>query len=254
MSGTEVRKFWNDERIRYMVAASETIGFPEVIGKKAASYFPVGAHICEIGCGLGYLALAMAKYINKVTAADADPDALNVLTANIERLKKEDNYHRDPACGFGEREIETMCCNVFEMPGDLHFDGMVSQSFGGLADTIDWIKKHGCGRGVIIRKNWDDSTFTAVGCTENHIKYEDDLRCLAETDLPYHIDRMKVEMGQPFKSLEDAVNFHRIYHKKIKEGEEEKVISANLVEYDSDEFPLFMPLERELAFIVFENR
>ncbi len=249
----ELKKFWNEERIRYMIAAAENVRFPEIIGQKAASYFPAGSHICEIGCGLGYLALTMAKYLNKVTAADADPDALKVLESNIEKLKAAGAYLRDPECGSGERQIETVCCNVFEMPDELKYDGMVSQSFGGMAASIEWIKKHGCKRAVIIRKNWDGSTFTAVGSAENHIKYEDDLKCLEDTDLSYHIDRFKVEMGQPFKSLEDAVNFHRIYNKKIKEGEEEKAIKANLVECDMDGYPLFMPLKRELAFIVFEN-
>ena len=87
MSEDQIRKFWDEERKKYMVVACEKVRFTEKIAEKAAEFIDKEDHVCEIGCGLGYLSMDLAGYASKVTAVDADPIATKHLKGLIEKKR-----------------------------------------------------------------------------------------------------------------------------------------------------------------------
>ena len=107
---------WNEEMVRFMRDASERGDYHQRLVRWMLPDLHPADHICDAGCGLGYLSLALAPYVRRVTAADRSEEALSVLRENCVRR------------GVGNIDI---------LPGDLlraappaPYDAMVFSFFG----------------------------------------------------------------------------------------------------------------------------
>ena len=69
-------------------------------------------HVCDAGCGLGFLSLALAPHVRHVTAADCDAQALSVLK---EELAARHIENVTPLCTdiFTDRPAEPYDAMVF---------------------------------------------------------------------------------------------------------------------------------------------
>lgn len=79
---------WTPKMIDFMRDASEYNNYHEILSKKIKNYFNFNSHICDAGCGLGYLSLAVSDKFEKVTSIDVSDVAIDVLKNNI----SENNY------------------------------------------------------------------------------------------------------------------------------------------------------------------
>ena len=76
---------WNEEMVRFMRDASEYSDYHRRLVQWMLPDLHPGDHICDAGCGLGYLSLALSPYVRRVTAADRSQEALSVLRENCTR-------------------------------------------------------------------------------------------------------------------------------------------------------------------------
>lgn len=76
---------WNEDMIRFLRDASEQSDYHRLLAGYLAERLPENAHVCDAGCGLGYLSLRLAPYCRQVTAADVSADALAVLRENCKK-------------------------------------------------------------------------------------------------------------------------------------------------------------------------
>ena len=53
---------WGTDAIRFMTDASEYGDYYRQLTTKLLPYLPLNGHICDAGCGLGYLAQEIAEY------------------------------------------------------------------------------------------------------------------------------------------------------------------------------------------------
>lgn len=49
---------WNEDMIRFLRDASEHSDYHHLLAEYLAKRLPENAHVCDAGCGLGYLSLA----------------------------------------------------------------------------------------------------------------------------------------------------------------------------------------------------
>ena len=78
---------WTEERVSFMADACERTDFHEKLAALLAPYLKKTDSICDAGCGLGYLSLALSPLVGHVTAAERDDRALDVL-----RRRTDDGY------------------------------------------------------------------------------------------------------------------------------------------------------------------
>ena len=76
---------WKPDMIRFMRDASEHTGYHADLAARIVPHLKEGARVCDAGCGLGYLSLALAPLAAQVTAVDRNADALSVLRENCEK-------------------------------------------------------------------------------------------------------------------------------------------------------------------------
>ena len=108
---------WTDESIALLRDAPTMNRYYETFAEKITPQFQENAHVCDAGCGIGELSLALKPYCRHVTAVDADELAiqvkrvLEILPAYPARTddggtggaaKKKDNADRFHEALFGE--------------------------------------------------------------------------------------------------------------------------------------------------------
>ena len=107
---------WNEDMIRFLRDASEHCDYHHLLAEYLAKRLPENAHVCDAGCGLGYLSLQLAPYCRQVTAVDVSPEALAVLAANCDKEKI--------------KNVDIRCGEIAELPPDEPYDAMVFCFFG----------------------------------------------------------------------------------------------------------------------------
>lgn len=63
---------WTDESIAFLRDAPTMNRYYETIAEKITPQLQENAHVCDAGCGIGELSLALKPYCRHVTAVDAD--------------------------------------------------------------------------------------------------------------------------------------------------------------------------------------
>lgn len=74
---------WTEESIALLRDAAAINRYYETIAERIAPQLPENAHICDAGCGIGELSLALKPYCHHVTAVDADALAIKTLKAHL---------------------------------------------------------------------------------------------------------------------------------------------------------------------------
>lgn len=232
---------WKPQTIRFMRDACENGSYNAALADRICAHLPEGAHVCDAGCGIGCLSIELSKRCARVSAADISAEALEVLRENI-LLKNIYN-------------ISVVEGDIWACPPPRPYDAMVFCLFGGTREALLIAKAQCSGKVILIRKNWKTHRFSLSGkpagengtltCTEKELN---------DTGVRYKSEKFSLEMGQPFRLLDDATEFFRIYGRDADTNSITKEnIEARLVRGPSDEFPYYFPALNELGMIVLET-
>ncbi|MDO5112574.1 MAG: class I SAM-dependent methyltransferase [Clostridia bacterium] len=229
---------WSPDAIRFMRDACEYTDFYQKIAAHIAPDLPSCGHVCDAGCGAGYLSLAMRPYVRAVTAVDISAEAIGLL-----KEKRSD--------------ITTLVGNIADLPPATPYDAMVFCFFGGTEEALSWGKAQ-CkrdGRLILIKKDWLSRRFvTHEVVVERHSALETQ-RELDARHIPYTLSRLPLEMGQPLASMEDAVRFFSTYKDKDDETPvDEAYIRARLVPDPKGQYAYYLPMEKNVGIFVIENK
>lgn len=226
---------WTPEMIRFRIDAAEQVGFDAEIAKRLLPYLQKGAHVCDAGCGLGYLGIALAQAGFRVTAVDESAQALEVLKHN--------------AAKQGLANLAVQGGDLFSMEPGEPYDAMVFCFFGHTLQTLQAIKKQCRGKAFLIKKNCSHHRF-ALG--KRRLEKGTFAAATAELDglgVPYETACFDVEMGQPFRSLSDAAAFFSIYGKEAAPVSQTQAASR-LAPGNSPAFLYYLPANRPLGLII----
>ena len=61
---------WTPEGMAFLQDAMACCGYYPALARRIAPYLPKQAHVCDAGCGLGGLSVALLPYCRHVTAVD----------------------------------------------------------------------------------------------------------------------------------------------------------------------------------------
>ena len=112
---------WTEERVSFMADACERTDFHTKLAALLSPYLKKTDSICDAGCGLGYLSLALSPLVGHVTAAERDDRALDVLRRQLARRH---------ICN-----VTPLCTDVLAYTPSEPFDAMVFCFFGGMEDS-----------------------------------------------------------------------------------------------------------------------
>lgn len=134
---------WTDESIAFLRDAPAMNRYYETIAEKITPQFQENAHVCDAGCGIGELSLALKPYCRHVTAVDADELAIKTLEAHL------------------IEGVIAICGDVEALTPKEPYDAMVFCLFGRTEDTLRIARKQ-CRRKIfLVKRDYSHHRFSA---------------------------------------------------------------------------------------------
>ena len=184
--------------------------------------------VCDAGCGIGQLSFALSPYVKKITGIDRFESAIEFCNKK-KRTTDASN-------------VSFECKDLLDMAETGFFDVMVFNYFGRMEQIMEIARRHCVKRIIIIKKNYTEHRFSIgrkpIDGREIHGAEE-------------YLEREKItptgklfshEFGQPFRSIEDALEFFNIYSR----DPDRSIINVQnvkprLVETGNPVFPYYLP-------------
>lgn len=227
---------WNAESIAFLKTASEYGDFPNVLARCAAAYIQKDANVLDAGCGLGYFSLALAPHVKSVTGADTSDDALAVLRENMKKRRV--------------LNVTAYRGDVFALPPKMQFDAVTCCFFAGIFETLQLIKARCTGRAVLFQKDWDTHRFVLGAAPKRNHTYRAAMAELTARGIPFESEVFPVDMGQPFRSVSEAVRFFEIHDRS---GGQKSItkdsVRVQLVPTGRADYPYYLPADRPVGLI-----
>lgn len=231
--------YWYEDMVRFMKDASEYGTYNRELVARMAPYLTKEMHICDAGCGLGYLSLELAPHVRKVTSVEINPDAVAVLEENCRK--------------WNVGNVTPRCGPLAETPPEEKYDAMVFCFFGHICEILEEAKKQCKGTVFIITRNYKNHRFSVGSHKTGNHGYDSGTEELKRRGIPYEEELLSLEFGQPFRSMEDVRKFYESYSQDAdKSAITEEFLRDKVVENDHPEFPLYMPHRRSLAILRFD--
>ena len=227
---------WNEEMVRFMRTASEYGDYHRRLVQRMRPALHSADHICDAGCGLGSLSAALSPYFDAITAADISDAALDVLRETI-RTQNLTN-------------ITPLPCDLLQSTDQTRYDGMVFCFFGSLAEILPVACRQCAKTLVIIKKNYELHRFSLTAQPIRGETAPAACEALRAMGVPFLFDARELEHGQPFASLDEAVQFFRIYSKDEAPGAvTPEAVLPRLQKTGDDAFPYYLPQIKRLGIL-----
>lgn len=231
---------WNSDMVRFMCDAAEYGNYYQALAELLLPELDGQTHICDAGCGLGFLSLALAPHVGQVTAVERDPIALAALEENCRRRGI---VNITPRCGALQHTLPSQ-----------PYDAMVFCFFGGIDEILAAAKAQCCGKIFIITRNYTTHRFSVGRHPTGSYGYGSARQRLTELAIPFREACFTLENGQPLRTLADARRFYEIYSQDSdKSVISDEFLQSRLTQTGRADFPLYLPQQRELALLRFDT-
>ncbi len=226
--------------IRFMADASAYGDYHRNLAAEILPYLHGAEHVCDAGCGLGDLSLALSPVIPMITAVDIKPQAAGHLWEKCARR------------GIGN--IRVLEGDIRTLPPETPYDGMIFCFFGMSEEILEIAGQQCRGTVITVKKNYCTHRFSAGSYPAGRDGFSRMRSLLGERGIPYEEKQISLEFGQPFRNFEDVRVFYRCYSR----DEDPAVLTdsflrSKVVSTGRDDFPLYMPHRRELGILVFQS-
>ncbi len=223
---------WNEETVALARDALRVNDYYGAIARRIAPLLTPADRVCDAGCGLGELSLALRPYCAGVDAVDSSAVAIAAL-----RVRASEG-------------VRPMCMDVSALCPERPYDVMIFCLFGRTEDALKLAARCCRGTVVLVKRDYAYHRFSAGQVSLGEFTAQCAEETLAARGIPYAAARFSAEFGQPFRSLAAAERFFAIYDRSG-EGLSRAEIEARLVPGPSEEFPYYLPHEKRLALFHF---
>ena len=225
---------WTQESAALLARAYRCGGAADMLAEKIMPALAADAHVCDAGCGVGALSLALAKRGCCVTALDISETALNQL-----RMDEE-------ADG-----IDVRCEDAKTHTPDCLYDAMVFSFFGSMEECLAMAKRCCTGDVFYISRAYDKHRFSVWDHPVTYRGYRQACALLDEMGVPYSCAEFALDMGQPFECLEEARRFFELYSRDDPSLITDEFLMSRLVRMQDAQYPLYLPHMRRAGMVHF---
>lgn len=232
---------WTQDTIRWYRDAETFVGNDRsrVLSGLILRELPEMPSLIDMGCGLGYLGMELSAGASSVLSVDLNESALDFLMGEINQR------------GISNMEVRKGDFELMDIESG--YDAMVLCMFGGSQDCLS------------IAENWVDKIFMVANAASKRslsVKDEPSKNKFAEEIIEY-LDgggykykhtHVSAQFGQPLVSREDAYRFVANYNASADAKEIEDMLSRRLIETGRNDFPFYIPSEKNYSFFVIEKR
>ncbi len=252
---------WTPDIVRFMEDADRLSPYFRELAAIAASYCPQGGRVLDAGCGMGQLSLALAGHAGHIDAVDRNEDAVAHL-ARRAREQGAGNVHAHcadmfawtrareqahalrswprGAAGRARSRLRYMC-----KPQDSPYDLAVFCLSASFEDAYAAACRMGARRVLVINKIHAHNPYEPRPVVDD---FERALERSRRIDARVRGMRVRLDYGQPLRSLEDAVTYFSLFRtRSYPQGVAPKQAEALLERRDDPEFPYYLPVWRNLA-------
>lgn len=216
---------WTEQTVSWYAAAVAYTGFDCRLADILTRYLPKNETICDLGCGIGYLALELATRGYRVTAIDQSAEAISWLRSERERRTL-------PTLEVLQTDWRTLADQPL-------WDNVVMVSAGRRAEKEMFYQRLCRKRLLVVDRLRLSSHVRADGGASARRQR------LTETE-EGRVLTFSLEFGQPLASLEDAKAYISTFGGA---GVAESTLST-LVKTGNTDFPLYLPYRKDLELIV----
>lgn len=226
---------WDKKSMQWYENAVDYRSFHTDAAEMILAGLPEAPSVCDIGCGIGALALPLAEKCSRVLAMDLNPVPLAVLERR--------------AAAHGLANI-TAVADDFETaePPKKRFDAAVFCLAGGVPAFLDkgflWADKL-----FFIENATRTRSFSSVGSQAKEMYCHEDLSYLKERGVRFTYRFFTAPFGQVFVDRADAEDFMHHYDKGETEEDIRHFLDEHLQPVCHPGYSLFLPNEKPLLFI-----
>lgn len=222
---------WTEESARWLARAYEYGQAAEALCSRIVPHLKLHARVCDAGCGVGALSLALAARGHEVTALDINDVAL----AQLRR-------HNAP-------RVKAVCGDAWEHLPDTPYDAMVFCFFGDMHECLQMAARCCAGDVFYISRDYDMHRFSVGAHPVRYRGYRDARSVLDGLGIPYDHAEFALDMGQPFESLEEARRFFALYSRDDPAMITDGFLRQKLRETGDKQYPLYLPHLRAAGMI-----
>ena len=230
-----MRFLWNEQSIRWFLDASVCTGFHQQLAMRMAPYLEPNDTLCDVGCGLGRLDLALAPHVSELTAIDVDESVIAKL--------------RQDVTAAGIQNLHARCADATELKDP--FDVIVMSFFGGSGIGMDEYLRL-CRRGFIRIVNAENKGNLYPGSHRRTVKetIASVRQELSGQDCRYELVADTIEFGQPLRSWRDAEQFVLCNAPEATDREVNDFLCENARHTGRDDFPIYLPNPKDIGIFV----
>ena len=214
---------WTDDMISFMQDAAGFGSYQSALADWICGELPEAGHVCDAGCGLGFLSVRLAERLEAVTAADISGQAL----ANLRRMAAEKEISN----------LEILETDMMTFTPERAYDAMVFCLFGRMQEILHVAKRCCRGRVVVVKKAFAHHRFSVSSVPIRDEVTERAADFLCAHNVPFRLETKAFDMGQPLRSMDDAVRFFEIYSKDAPGSVTRETVRARLTETGDKTFP-----------------
>jgi len=226
---------WSPDMVRFMEDAGSHTDFYRLVAEELAALVPTDAFVCDVGCGLGFSSLELARRFRRVRAIDISENALAVLRKNN-------------TC----ENLEILRSDAFSMTPEAPYDAMLFCCCGRVQEIIEAARAQCSGTVLVVQRDAKYHRLTAGKQRNQQANFQLMEEEFARLGVPFQSKRISVSIGQPLRSIEDGILYFKTYDKSADLSHitaqyvEERVIPRN-----DPEFPYYYPMETTMGFLSF---
>ena len=220
---------WNDDTVRWYLAADAYTGYSEKLAALIAPMVEGLSTLCDVGCGLGLIDLALSRHLKKITCIDVSAAAIDALKQAV-AVKKIGNVEpllMDSADLGGRWDV--ILLSFF----DSHNIGAYLPQCRKLIAVVGTK-----GKSELFPDKYRTFRKYTAGETEEF---------LVQNRLPYKRQYADLDFGQPLLSLRDARKFVAARSPGITPEDLEAFLSERLVETGDRLYPYCLPRTKSVG-------
>jgi len=229
--------FWSENKIKWYDRAAKWTRYHEHLADEISPFLVKGEKICDLGCGTGHLAIVLANRGYPLTAIDISEQAIDFIRREIGKEQTE--------------LLETKRLSWNDIPQGVQWDTVIMNFTGDI--TREFEKYFSlCSRQLIyIMRRFN---YSSVGNREHSQRYQDinkEMICAIERrGAVYETHEFEFEFGQPFISIEEALDYIRAYAKR---AGGEKYLVEKIENTNNQHYPLYLPYKKRITICVIKK-